>query len=208
MKLADALAICPAVAIIRGVTPEEAVPIVEALYAGGIRAVEVPLNSPNPLRSIEAIAEAFGGEMAVGAGTVLTPEQAEDVAEAGGKLIVSPNTRPKVILRTLELGLESIPGIATPTEAFVALAAGARHLKLFPAATYGPGHVKQMRAVLPADAVIWAVGGVEAADLEAWWAAGVRAFGIGSEIYKAGQGIDETLEKAKAIFAAAARLKA
>ena len=206
MTLEDALAACPVVAILRGVTPVEAVGIGEALYAAGLRAVEVPLNSPDPLQSIAELAKAFKGRMVVGAGTVLRPEQVEMVASAGGTLIVSPNTNPAVIARAMSLGLVPAPGFATPTEAFTAIAAGATHLKLFPAVTYGPGHVRQLKAVLPPAAVTWAVGGVGADHFLDWWTAGVRAFGIGSELYKVGQSAEATFEKAKAVFEASEAL--
>lgn len=202
MTLEDALLACPAVAIIRGVTPPEVAAIGEALYAGGLRAVEVPLNSPDPIQSIAALSKAFKGRMVVGAGTVLRPEQVEMVAAAGGTLIISPNTNPAVIARAVSLGLTPAPGFATATEAFTAISAGATHLKLFPAVTYGPAHVRQLKAVLPPAVVTWAVGGVGAGDFLDWWAAGVRAFGIGSELYKVGQSAEATFEKAKTIFEA------
>jgi 2-dehydro-3-deoxyphosphogalactonate aldolase len=206
MTLDEALAQCPAVAIIRGVKPDEAVAVGEALFKAGIRGVEVPLNSPDPLSSIGALVQAFGGRMAIGAGTVLSPESVEAVDRVGGKLIVSPNTDPSVIRRTVELGLTPIPGFATASDAFAAIDAGARHLKLFPAATYGPGHVKQLKAVLPAGTVVWAVGGVGAGDFEAWWSVGVRAFGLGSELYNAGEAPDETFDKARRVVEALAGL--
>jgi 2-dehydro-3-deoxyphosphogalactonate aldolase len=182
------------------------VDIVQALYDGGVRGVEVPLNSPDPLASISRIVAAFGDRMAIGAGTVLHPDRVDDVRQAGGRLVVSPNTQPAVIARTLELGLVPIPGIATPSDAFVALDAGASHLKLFPAATYGPGHVKQIKAVLPAHAVVWAVGGVGAPEMQDWWTAGVRAFGLGSELYKPGMTADTVLERARTVVEAARAL--
>lgn len=144
--------------------------------------------------------------MVVGAGTVLSAHEVDAIAQAGGRLIVAPNTSPQVIARAVELGLEPAPGFATATEAFAALHAGARHLKLFPAVTYGPGHLKQLRAVLPARAVIWAVGGVGPDSMAEWWAAGARAFGLGSEIYRAGQSVAETAEKALRVVAAARAL--
>lgn len=202
MTLDDAIAELPVVAIIRGVTPDEAVATAQALLDGGVRAVEVPLNSPEPFRSIRAIVDALGDRMAVGSGTVLTPEGVDRTAEAGGRLLVSPNTDPAVIRRAVELGLEPLPGFATPSEAFTAVAAGARRLKLFPAATYGPGHVKQLRAVLPPETEVWAVGGVGAGDMAAWLAAGVRGFGVGSELYKPGQAPADTRAKAEAFVRA------
>ncbi|WP_309088109.1 2-dehydro-3-deoxy-6-phosphogalactonate aldolase [Phenylobacterium sp.] len=206
MNLEAALSECPVVAIVRGIRPEEALAHAEALFAAGVRGMEVPLNSPEPLKSIKALAEAFGDRMAVGAGTVLTAERVEAVAEAGGRIIVSPNVSPEVILRSVELGLDPAPGFATATEAFTAVAAGARHLKLFPAATYGPGHLKQLKAVLPPEAVVWAVGGVGPTQMADWWAAGARAFGLGGELYRAGQSVEETAEKAARVVAAARAL--
>ena len=203
MTLDEALAECPIVAILRGVRPVEILAHVEALYSAGVRGVEVPLNSPEPLESIRAISEAFGATMAVGAGTVLTAGQVDAVAAAGGRLVVAPNTSERVIRRALELGLEPAPGFATATEGFAALAAGARHLKLFPAATYGPGHLRQLKAVLPPTAVVWAVGGVDPGNLGQWRAAGAGAFGIGGEIYRPGQTPGDTLGKALEIVAAA-----
>lgn len=206
MTLDEAIAVSPVVAIIRGVTPDEAVGIAQAIYDGGLRAIEVPLNSPEPLESIRRIVDAFGGRMAIGAGTVLSPDKVDAVKVAGGTIIVSPNTDVSVIRRAVELGLDPAPGFATPTEALMAVDAGARHLKLFPAISFGPAHVKQIRAVLPPDVDVWAVGGVGPASMAEWWAAGARGFGLGSEVYKAGQSPEETLRKARAAFEAAAAL--
>ncbi|WP_395672720.1 2-dehydro-3-deoxy-6-phosphogalactonate aldolase [Phenylobacterium sp.] len=202
MKLNDALAECPVVAIIRGVRPEEAVDHAQALFDGGVRGVEVPLNSPEPLESIRRIVEAFEGRMAIGAGTVLTPERVDAVQDAGGRIIVSPNTNTAVIRRSVELGLDSAPGFATATEAFAAYEAGARHLKLFPAVTYGVTHLRQLKAVLPPDAIVWAVGGVGPDTMGDWWAAGARAFGLGGELYRPGQSVADTAQKASRIVAA------
>lgn len=196
MKLAEALAECPVVAILRGVRPDEVVEHVEALYAAGLRAVEVPLNSPEPLASLRRIVAAFDGRMTVGAGTVLAADRVDAVAEGGGRLIVSPNTDAAVIRRAVELGLECAPGFATASEAFAAYGAGARHLKLFPATTYGPVHLRQLKAVLPPDAIVWAVGGVGPDTMAEWWAAGARAFGLGGELFRPGQPSRETAEKA------------
>lgn len=197
MTLEEALAECPAVAIIRGVTPDEAVAVTDALYAAGFRGVEVPLNSPQPIDSIARIARAFFGRMVVGAGTVLRTGKVREVAAAGGRIIVAPNTSKAIIGQARALGLDPVPGFGSATEAFEALDAGARHLKLFPAVTYGPAHVKQLKAVLPPDATVWAVGGVGAADFRAWWDAGARAFGLGSELYKPGLKPEEVHERAK-----------
>ncbi|HET9161429.1 MAG TPA: 2-dehydro-3-deoxy-6-phosphogalactonate aldolase [Caulobacteraceae bacterium] len=206
MTLDEALAECPVVAIIRGVTPAEAVAHAEALYAAGIRGVEVPLNSPDPLESIQALSHAFSDRMVVGAGTVLRAEKVSQVAAMGGRIIVSPNVVTSVIGRALSLHLDPAPGFATATEAFVACDAGARHLKLFPAVTYGPAHMRQLKAVLPSEAVVWAVGGVGPKDFADWWAAGARAFGLGGELYRAGQNPEQTFEKAKAVADAAKAL--
>ncbi len=206
MNLAAALLECPVVAIVRGVRPDEVLDHAAALHEAGVRGIEAPLNSPNPLESVRLLAEAFGARMVVGAGTVLTVNQVEDVAAAGGRLIVSPNTVPQVIARAVALGLDPAPGFATATEAFAAIAAGARHLKLFPAATYGPGHLRQLKAVLPGDVVVWAVGGVGPDNMAEWWAAGARAFGLGGELYRAGQSVAETAAKAKQVMAAIRRL--
>jgi 2-dehydro-3-deoxyphosphogalactonate aldolase len=206
MTLDEALAECPVVAILRGVTPDEVVEVAQALFDSGLRGVEVPLNSPDPLVSIERLVSRFGDHMVCGAGTVLTVEQVDAVAAAGGRLIVSPNAQPSVIRRAVELGLDPAPGFATASEAFTAMEAGARHLKLFPAATYGAGHVRQLKAVLPRSAVVWAVGGVGVSDMAEWWAAGCHAFGIGSEIFRPGQDINQTALKARRLVEAAAAL--
>lgn len=207
MRLEAALAVCPVIAIVRGVRPDEVVEITQALYDAGVRAVETPLNSPDPLVSIRRLAETFGDRMACGAGTVLTPDQVDAVAKAGGRIIVSPNTNAAVIGRAAALGLDPAPGFATATEAFQAISAGARHLKLFPAATYGPAHLRQLKAVLPAETTVWAVGGVGPATMADWWEAGARAFGLGGEVYRAGQSAAETRAKAEAAVAAARGLK-
>jgi 2-dehydro-3-deoxyphosphogalactonate aldolase len=207
MTLDQALDACPVLAIIRGVTPNEAVAVADALYQAGIRGVEVPLNSPDPMESIRRIIAASGESMVVGAGTVLTPAQVDEVIGCGGRIVVSPNTNPAVIARTVAQGCESLPGIATATEAFAALDAGAHHLKLFPAATYGPGHVRQIRAVLPKDVTLWAVGGVGADDLADWWRAGIRAFGIGSDLYRPGMSPEEVFDRAKTMVATAQAIR-
>jgi len=207
LDLDAALAECPVVAIVRGVRPDEVLDHAQALYAAGVRAVEVPLNSPDPLESIRKLAQAWGERMVVGAGTVLTAERVDAVAAAGGRIIVAPNTSPQVIGRAVALGLDPAPGFATASEAFVALEAGARHLKLFPAATYGPGHLRQLAAVLPPQAVVWAVGGVGPDQMADWWAAGARGFGIGGEIYRKGQSPAETADKAARLVSAARGLR-
>jgi len=207
MTLDEAIVLCPIVAILRGVRPDEVAGIGEALFQSGVRAVEVPLNSPNPLTSIRRLVDRLSAHMACGAGTVLTSADVSGAVEAGASFVVSPNTDGAVIRRAVALGLEPAPGFATASEAFQALGAGARHLKLFPAATYGPSHLRQLKAVLPDEAVVWAVGGVGAADLAPWWDAGARAFGIGSEIYRPGQSVAETSAKAAALVEAARGLR-
>jgi 2-dehydro-3-deoxyphosphogalactonate aldolase len=206
MKLEAALGEAPVVAIVRGVRPDEILDHAQALFEAGVRGVEVPLNSPEPLTSIQALAAEFGDRMAVGAGTVLTAERVDAVAEAGGRIIVSPNTSGEVIRRAVALGLDPAPGFATATEAFAAIEAGARHLKLFPAVTYGTAHLRQLKAVLPADVTVWAVGGVGPDSMAEWWAAGARAFGLGGELYRAGQTPAETVEKAARVMAAVRNL--
>ena len=203
MTLDEALAEVPIVAIIRGVRPDEVLGIAEALFTAGVRVVEVPLNSPEPLHSLQRLAETYRGRMICGAGTVLSVEDVEAVATAGGEIVVSPNTRADVIRRTLALGMTPMPGFGTASEAFDAYAAGARRLKLFPAVTYGSAHVKQLKAVLPRDAGVLAVGGVGAEAMREWRAAGVDGFGIGGEIYRPGQTPEETLERARGLVEAA-----
>lgn len=192
----------PIVAILRGIRPEEIVEVAGALVEAGLRAIEVPLNSPDPLDSIARLAKSFGDRCLCGAGTVLRVDQVDAVAQAGGKLIVSPDTNAAVIRRTVELGLVSAPGFATPTEAFAAIAAGAKTLKLFPAAAYGTRYLKALREVLPADVSVLAVGGVVAAEMKEWLAAGAKGFGIGGELYKPGRPVAEIAERAAALIAA------
>jgi len=203
MTLDEALAECCVVAILRGIKPDEALDHVQALFDAGIRVVEVPLNSPDPLESISRVAKAFGDRMVVGAGTVLTEAQVDAVHATGGKLIVSPNVDVGVIRRTVALGLWSAPGFATASEAFAAIHAGARHLKLFPATTFGPGHLKQLNAVLPPEITVLAVGSVGAGNMAGWLTAGARAFGIGGELYRPGQTLADTAARARAVVLAA-----
>ncbi|GAB4141239.1 MAG: 2-dehydro-3-deoxy-6-phosphogalactonate aldolase [Sphingomonadales bacterium] len=194
----------PLVAILRGIQPDEAVAVGEALVTAGLKLIEVPLNSPSPLDSIARLAARFGDSCLIGAGTVLTVAAVDAVAQAGGRLIVTPNTDPAVIARAVALGLVAMPGFATATEALTAVAAGARHLKLFPASTYGPGHVKALRAVLPAQVHVLAVGGVAAdsAAMRTWRQAGAAGFGIGGELYQPGVSTAAVAAKAEALVAA------
>jgi 2-dehydro-3-deoxyphosphogalactonate aldolase len=205
MTLEEALAQVPIVAIIRGVRPDEVEAVAEALYSGGVRVIEVPMNSPDPLVSIKKLA-AWSDRLVCGAGTVLSPEVVDQVVEAGGQIIVSPNTNAAVIRRTVERGLKSMPGFGSASEAFVACEAGARHLKLFPAGSYGPGHVKALLDVLPKDATVMPVGGVKPDTMADWWAAGARGFGMGGDLYKPGFTPEEVHVRAKAAVAAVNRL--
>jgi len=205
MNVEQAMAECPVVAIIRGVKPDEVLEIAEALHQGGVRVVEVPLNSPDPLESIARLVREWGDRLACGAGTVLSPDKVDAVADTGAQVLVSPNTDPAVIRRAVERGLTPMPGFGSASEAFTAYAAGARWLKLFPASSYGPGHVKALRAVLPADAKVLAVGGAGPSNMAEWLAAGAAGFGLGSELYRPGQGAAETFDKARAAVAAAGR---
>jgi len=189
-------------AILRGVTPDEVVAIGEALVEAGVTQIEVPLNSPEPLVSIERLAKTFGQVARIGAGTVLTAQQVDYVATAGGTFIVSPNCDPVVVSHTVESGLASCPGVFTPTECFSALKAGANLLKLFPAELLGPHGVSALRAVLPSDTRVYAVGGVTVENLAQWRSAGVSGFGVGSALYRPGQSAADTATRAGAFVAA------
>jgi 2-dehydro-3-deoxyphosphogalactonate aldolase len=192
---------CPLIAIVRGVTPDDAEAIGEAIYDGGIRIIEVPLNSPDPLDSIERLAAKFGDRMLVGAGTVVDPRQVEAVRQAGGRLIVAPNTDTRVIAETVAAGMVSSPGYFTPSEAFTACNAGATALKLFPAEAARPGVLKAMLAVVPKDVPQIIVGGIKPDNMRPWLDAGATGFGLGSGLYKPGQSAAETLDKARAYVA-------
>jgi 2-dehydro-3-deoxyphosphogalactonate aldolase len=199
------LAECPLIAIIRGVTPAEAEGIAGALHDSGIRIIEVPLNSPQPFESIRIIAGAFGDRTLVGAGTVLDPDDVARVREAGGRLIVSPNTDIPVIEATVAAGMVSSPGYFTPSEAFDAILAGAHSIKLFPAEAASPKVLKAQKAVLPKDVPLVVVGGVTPESIPAWLEAGADGFGLGGGLYKPGQDVQATLEKARAYVAAVRR---
>jgi 2-dehydro-3-deoxyphosphogalactonate aldolase len=172
------------VAILRGVTPERVVDIGNALYDAGIRAIEVPLNSPAPFASIAKLA-ACRSDWTIGAGTVLNVEDVRRTYEAGGRLVVAPNCNETVIRGALEFAMAVMPGVATATEAFNAIAAGASQLKLFPAVTYGPRHLEALRAVLPKGVGVFPVGGIGSQDIARWLAAGAAGFGLGSELFRA-----------------------
>ena len=195
---------CPLIAIIRGVTPDEAEAVGEALHEGGIRIIEVPLNSPEPLKSIERLAKRMGERALVGAGTVLTAGQVADVQSAGGRLIVSPNTNIEVVATAVAAGLVSSPGFFTPSEAFAAIGAGAHALKLFPAEGATPAVVKAMKAVLPKDIPLLIVGSVTPDTIPAWLGAGADGFGLGSGVFKPGNTPEQVLDNARAYVAALA----
>lgn len=201
----DYLSVCPLVGIIRGVTPDEAEAVAAAIFEAGIRIIEVPLNSPDPLTSIRRLADSLGDRALVGAGTVLEPVQVADVAAAGGRLIVSPNTNPAVIRATVAAGLVSSPGYFTPSEAFAAIEAGADALKFFPADAATPAVIKAQRAVLPRHIPLIVVGGVRPDTMAAWREAGADGFGLGSGLYQPGQSAAVTADKARDYVAGLAR---
>ncbi|MDS9466722.1 2-dehydro-3-deoxy-6-phosphogalactonate aldolase [Paracoccus sp. MBLB3053] len=192
----------PIIAILRGLTPADALAVGQALIDAGIDRIEVPLNSPDPLESIRLMATAFGGRATIGAGTVLTIEDVARIADAGGRMIVSPNTNPEVIRETRRLGMESYPGVFTATECFSAIEAGATGLKLFPADQAGTGALKALRAVLPKDMPVYAVGGVGPSNFAEWIAAGAQGFGIGSSLYKPGETAELVASRARELVAA------
>ena len=198
----ESLDALPLIAILRGLTPDEAVDVGEAIVAAGFRCLEVPLNSPQPLESIRRLRQALDGRALVGAGTVLNIAAAREVAQAGGQLIISPNADTDVIRETKTLGLLSLPGFFTPSEAFAALNAGADALKLFPAEIAGPRGLKAVRAVLPAATRVYPVGGVDPDSMAAWLGAGASGFGIGSAVFKPGQTADQIGRQAKAFVQA------
>jgi len=202
--ISSALSATPLVAILRGLTPDEAVDIGEALVAEGLTCLEVPLNSPDPLVSIRRLRDALDGRAFVGAGTVLDVSAVKAVADAGGQLVISPNANAEVIKASKAAELFSMPGFFTPTEAFMALDAGADVLKLFPAELAGPTGMRAVRAVLPRAAAVYAVGGVGPGDMASWRAAGASGFGVGSALYRPGRTAEAVGAAAREFMAALA----
>ena len=198
---------CPLVAILRGLAPEEALGMGKTLVDSGFSIIEVPLNSPRPFESISILQESLGRRALIGAGTVLSKEAVDGVVAAGGKLIVMPHCNTEVISYAKSLGLYCVPGIATPTEAFAALDAGADALKLFPAESAAPAVVKAMLAVLPKSTRILPVGGISPDTMADYWAAGAAGFGLGSALYKSGMSTDEVGRNAVAFMEAIEALK-
>lgn len=195
--LAQALAQLPLIAILRGLTPDEAPDIGEALVSSGFAIIEVPLNSPEPLHSIAALTQRFPNTL-IGAGTVLNAQQVIDVHAAGGRLVVAPNFNPAVVAQALALNMVVLPGVATPTEAFAALDAGAHGLKLFPAEMVSPAAVKAMRAVLPQSAALMPVGGITPETMAPYLSAGATGFGLGSALYAPGRSAQSVQLQAQA----------
>jgi 2-dehydro-3-deoxyphosphogalactonate aldolase len=200
--LIDALVRMPLIAILRGLAPEQAAAVGERLLSSGLGVLEVPLNRPDAEDSLRALVQHVGDRALIGAGTVLSPEQVRRVAAAGGRFVVMPHGDPRVIEACRAEGLPCIPGVATPTEAFAALAAGAAGLKLFPAQSLPPEVVAAWRAVLPADTWLIMVGGITPASLRPYRAAGARGFGVGSEVYRAGLSLDAIEQAARAFVGA------
>ena len=200
---ADALlAELPLVAILRGVTPTRIQGVAAALYDAGIRAIEVPLNSPEPFKSIELLTKQFGETCLTGAGTVLDTANVDRVLDAGGTLLVTPNTNPAVISHGVAKGMTVMPGFYTPSEGFAAIAAGAKYLKLFPASSGGTDHMKAILAVLPKTVPVYAVGGAGASNMAEWKKAGAAGFGLGSDLFKPDFTDAEIAERARKCVAA------
>jgi 2-dehydro-3-deoxyphosphogalactonate aldolase len=189
------------VGILRGLTPERAPETGAALAAAGFRTLEVPLNSPQPFDTIRLLSNAHR-DCLIGAGTVLTPAEVDRVHDAGGRLVVAPNCDPAVIRRALEKGMRVLPGVGTATEAFSAVAAGATELKLFPAATYGSGHLRALKSVLPKHVKVFPVGGIGSQDIGEWLVSGADGFGFGSELFKPAYTLAELTQRARELIGA------
>jgi 2-dehydro-3-deoxyphosphogalactonate aldolase len=188
----------PLIAILRGIKPEETEAVVGVLIEGGLTAIEIPLNSPDPFRSIEIAAKMAPADCLIGAGTVLTVEDVDRLDSAGGRLLVTPNVEPDVIVRARDKGMVTMPGVFTPTEALTAARAGATGLKFFPASVLGPSGITAIRAILPPDLIVAAVGGVSDTNFTDYTKAGILAFGLGSSLYKPGMSAEDVAERAKA----------
>jgi 2-dehydro-3-deoxyphosphogalactonate aldolase len=208
VELGTLLERCPLIAILRGIQPTEVESIGSALEEAGVCIVEVPLNSPRPLESISILAHGFGDRMLIGAGTLIRPSQVGDVANAGGRLIVTPHADTAIVRRAKAAGLIAVPGFFNPTEAFALLDAGADAIKLFPAEVLGPPMLRALRAVLPADSIVMPVGGVGPREIATWMAAGAGGFGVGSSIYKPGDNGRTVAAKAEALVTAAQACRA
>jgi 2-dehydro-3-deoxyphosphogalactonate aldolase len=190
------------VAILRGVLPERVLSVAKVLYEAGVRTIEVPLNSPDPYASIATLARWCPPDCLVGAGTVLSVDQLRQTQAAGGRLAVAPNTDAAVISAAVQWGLRAMPGFATATEAFQALRAGARHLKLFPAVSHSPAHLRALRSVLPAETRVYAVGGIGLQDIGVWLAAGASGFGFGSELFRPEYSLEDIGRRARELVTA------
>ena len=205
MDIAGLLSACPLVAILRGVRPDEVEAIGDALVEAGLRIIEVPLNSPDPLDSVARLARRYGPQVLIGAGTVMRPADVDHVAEAGGRLIVTPHADPALVRAAKAHGMAAMPGFFTPAEAFALLDAGADALKLFPAEGGSPAMLRALRAVLPPDTMVLPVGGMDADSIPAWRDAGAAGFGIGSAIYRPGDTAASVAAKAAALLAGASK---
>lgn len=194
----DALQQNPLIAILRGLAPDQALNVAGTLVDAGFRIIEVPLNSPDPLISIERIAQKYGDQIVIGAGTVLSGGDVERVVGAGGQIIVAPNVNPVVAARAIELGARWCPGVLTPTEAFAALELGASVLKIFPAELAPPKVISAMRAVLPKDTIVAAVGGITPETMGDYLDVGVNSFGLGSALFKPSYSMPELRDRARA----------
>jgi 2-dehydro-3-deoxyphosphogalactonate aldolase len=205
--LASYLTPLPLIAVLRGISPEEAPAIGDALVDAGFRILEVPLNSPRPFASIRVLADRHGERCLIGAGTVLRVDDVARVREAGGRIVVMPHADTAIVREAKAQGLLCVPGVATPTEAFAALDAGADGLKMFPAEGMPPAVLRAWRAVLPKDTLVFAVGGMKPDNLDGYWAAGADGFGTGSNLYKPGTAVGVVREVAAAFAAAVQRLR-